>query len=190
MSGEARLEPGPSGSAPATRGWFVVNVADAAWVTQPRFGASCGFESRDAAKFAEFGINIRVLEPGQAAGLYHSESHQEGFLVLAGEALLVVEDQERPLRTWDFVHCPAGTDHVLVGAGGQPCAVLAVGARAAEWSQQGLQYPVSDMAARFGASVTTETGNPREAYSDVERPQPGRPEAPGLPWHESHDQAR
>jgi len=116
MSDEARLEEGPAGLATATRGWFVVNVADAAWRTHPRFGASWGFESRDVAPFAELGINIRVLDPGQPSGLYHSESHQEGFLVLAGEALLVVGDDQRPLRAWDFLHCPPGTDHLLVGA--------------------------------------------------------------------------
>lgn len=184
VSDEARLQEGPSGLAPTTSGWFVVNVADAAWHMHSRFGAFCGFESRDAAPFAELGINIRVLSPGQPAGLYHCESHQEGFLVLAGEALLVVDDEQRPLRAWDFVHCPPGTDHLLVGAGDGPCALLAVGARATDWSQQGLHYPVSDVAAGLDASVATSTSNPREAYADVERPEPGRPQAPGLPWHE------
>jgi len=184
MSDEARLEEGPSGLAPATRGWFVVNVADAAWRTHPRFGASWGFESRDVAPFAELGINIRFLDPGQPSGLYHSESHQEGFLVLTGEALLVVGDDQRPLRAWDFLHCPPGTDHLLVGAGDGPCVLLDVGARATDWSQQGLHYPVSEVAAGFDASVATETSNPREACAEVEWPEPGRPQAPGLPWHE------
>ena len=62
--------------------------------------------------------------------MYHWESDQEDFLVLAGEAVLVVEGEERPLRQWDFVHCPPLTKHVLVGAGDRPCVVLAVGARA------------------------------------------------------------
>jgi len=146
LSGEGRLGQAGSGLAPATSGWFVVNVADAAWHVHARFGASCGFESCEGASFAELGINIRVLDPGQPAGLDHSESHQEGFLVLAGEALLVIEGEERPVQAWDFFHCPAGTDHVLVGAGTGPCAVLALDARAAEWSKQGLHYPVSEVA--------------------------------------------
>ncbi len=179
---KARLEEGPAGLAPATPGWFVVNVADAAWHTHSRFGAACSFEARDVAPFAELGVNVRVLQPGQPVGLYHSENHEEGFLVLAGEAMLIVEDEERPLSTWDFVHCPLGVDHVVVGAGEGPCALLAVGARAAERSQQGLQYPVSHVAARFDASVATATGNPGEAYADVEWPEPGRPEASALPW--------
>ncbi|MGI8411168.1 MAG: cupin domain-containing protein [Solirubrobacteraceae bacterium] len=182
MPGEARLEQGPSGLAPAAPGWFVVNVSDAAWSVHPRFGASCGFESRESAPFAEVGINVRVLNPGQPTGMYHSESHQEGFLVLAGEALLGVDGQERPLRAWDFFHCPAGTDHILVGAGDGPCVLLAVGDRATERSQQGLHYPASELAERWGASVPKETNDPREAYADVAWPEPGHPEAPGLPW--------
>ena len=42
--------------------------------------------------------------------MYHWEADQEDFLVLAGEALLIVEGEERPLRAWDFVHCPAGDE--------------------------------------------------------------------------------
>jgi uncharacterized cupin superfamily protein len=160
----------------------VVNVDDAAWVNHARFGAACGFEARKAAPFAEVGVNIRVLNPGQPACLFHSESHQEAFLVLAGEALLVVGDEQRPLRTWDFVHCPPGVEHVVVGAGEGPCAVLAIGARASDWAQQGLHYPISEVAARFGASVASETDDPREAYAEDGRPEPGRPQAPELPW--------
>ena len=61
--------------------------------------------------------------------MYHWEADQEDFLVLSGEALLIVEGQERRLRSWDFVHCPAETRHIIVGAGEGPSAVLAIGAR-------------------------------------------------------------
>jgi mannose-6-phosphate isomerase-like protein (cupin superfamily) len=47
----------------------------------------------------------------------HRESHQEDFLVLAGECTLLVEDQERQLQAWDFVHCPPDTEHIFIGAG-------------------------------------------------------------------------
>jgi uncharacterized cupin superfamily protein len=43
--------------------------------------------------------------------------------------VLVIEAEERELRAWDFVHCPAGAVHVIVGAGEGSCVVLAVGAR-------------------------------------------------------------
>jgi quercetin dioxygenase-like cupin family protein len=51
---------------------------------------------------------------------------QEGFLVLSGECTLIVEEEERPLRQWDYFHCPADTRHVIVGAGDGPCAILMI----------------------------------------------------------------
>lgn len=60
---------------------------------------------------------------------YHWETDQEDFLVLSGEALAIVEGEERPMRAWDFLHCPAGTNHAIVGAGDGPCVVFAVGAQ-------------------------------------------------------------
>ena len=63
--------------------------------------------------------------------LYHWEADQEDFLVVSGDALLLVEGEERPLRAWDFVHCPPGTKHTLVGAGDGPCVIVSVGARVA-----------------------------------------------------------
>ena len=55
------------------------------------------------------GMSIQVLPPGEPNATYHWETEQEDFLVLAGEALLIVEGQERPLKQWDFVHCPPET---------------------------------------------------------------------------------
>jgi mannose-6-phosphate isomerase-like protein (cupin superfamily) len=104
---EARLEETGSGLVPATEGWFVANVRDTAWRVHDTFGADCRFEGPDA-PFSQLGINICVLEPGQPNCRYHRESLQEDFLVLAGECLLLVEEQERRLRAWDFVHCPPG----------------------------------------------------------------------------------
>ena len=125
---EARLEDPGTGLAPTEDGWFVVNVRDATWLNSDDFGSGCIFDSHDA-WFKQVGINISVLLPGVPNCLYHSESQQESFLVLSGECKLLVEGEERPLRQWDFVHCPAGTEHVFVGAGDGPCAVLMVGAR-------------------------------------------------------------
>src|SRR3954470_6098580 len=160
MVEEARLEQTESGLAPATEGWFAVNVRDARWGTHDAFGSGCRFESREV-PFREFGINIRVLGPGQPACLYHGENAQEGFLVLAGECVLLVEGEERQLRAWDFVHCPPETEHVFVGAGDGPCAILMVGTRVAD---ERLFYPRSPLAARYGASVDEETRSGDEAY--------------------------
>ena len=179
MAGEARLEETGSGRTPATEGWFVVNLRDTAWETAGDYGARCRFESRDV-PFEHVGMNIRVLQPGQPNCRYHAESPEEHFLVLHGECLLLVEEEERLLRAWDFVHCPPGTKHVFVGAGDGPCAILMVGARlTADW----VVYPVSELARRHGAGVDVETNSPPVAYEGREEARRERP--PGwdeLPW--------
>jgi uncharacterized cupin superfamily protein len=149
--------------------WFVLNVRDAPWVVNDAFGAYTRLGETDERRFQQIGINIGVLQPGQPACLYHGEEDQEGFLVLAGEALLLVEGEERPLKQWDYFHCPPWTEHVIVGAGDEPCVVLAVGAR----QGKGLVYPVSEVAAKHGASAEIEHrrgaegpagGNPYAAF--------------------------
>jgi uncharacterized cupin superfamily protein len=173
MTEQAQLEKTPAGVRPAGEGWFVVNVRDTAWMRHDVFGSSCVFESREQMPFRELGINIGVLQPGQPACLYHEESAQEDFLVLAGECLLLVNGEERPLRAWDFVHSPAGTEHVIVGAGDGLSIVLAVGAR---HEPERLRYPASELAAKYGASADRETTEPREAYARFNRPTPARPD--------------
>jgi uncharacterized cupin superfamily protein len=140
----------------------VLNAHDARW-RKGVFGAGTTFEGDP--EFEELGININVIEPGQPMCMYHREEEQEDFLVLAGECLLLVEEQERPLKAWDFVHCPAGTNHVFVGAGTGPCTVLAVGSR----SGGGIVYPVSELAQRHNAGVPKETPDPDEAYAPFPR---------------------
>jgi uncharacterized cupin superfamily protein len=159
--------------------WFTVNVRDARWRTHETFGSSCRFETPDA-PFPQLGINIRVLQPGQPNCLYHSESLQEDFLVLHGECLLLVEGEERRLGPWDFVHCLPGTEHVFVGAGNGPCVILMVGARDPD---ERLLYPVSELAARHGASAEAETTSPEEAYARFAPPREERPpDWEQLPW--------
>lgn len=141
-------------------GWFVINATESRWRDAGRFGRYCDFEGKR--RFRQLGINVSVLEPGQAIGLYHRERAQEGFLVVAGECLLLVEGEERPLRRWDFVHCPGGTNHMIVGAGRGPSVVVAVGARG---GRKGLVYPVEPLALEHGVGVERETTKPREAYA-------------------------
>jgi uncharacterized cupin superfamily protein len=160
MIPEAPLEPAGKGMAPAGDGWFVLNVSEARWV-EGTFGAYTSFEG--AGKFPHLGVNIGVLSPGQPACYYHGEDDQEDFLVLSGECLLVIEGEERRLEQWDLVHCPPWTEHVLIGAGDGPCAVLAVGSR----RTHDVVYPASEVAQRHGAAVSKETRSPREAYADV-----------------------
>jgi uncharacterized cupin superfamily protein len=182
---EARLEDFGSGLTPVTDGWFVVNVRDAEWWTSERRGARCAFECEyppggaPPLEFPQLGINVTVLEPGQS-GLYHAEAGQEAFLVLSGECRLLVEGEERLLRAWDFFHAPPWTEHILVGAGKGPCAILAAGARTGD---PAVRYPVSELAARHGAGVDEATADPGQAYATAEPAQRRRPPYWGrLPW--------
>jgi uncharacterized cupin superfamily protein len=145
-------------------GWFVVNARASRWKDEGPLGSYCNFDGKQ--RFPQLGINISHLEPGEALGRYHLENAQEGFLVVAGECLLIVEEQERPLRTWDFFHCPGGTRHMIVGAGDRAAVVVSVGARG-RGVGGGLVYPVSEVAARHGVSVERETTSPAEAYEKV-----------------------
>jgi uncharacterized cupin superfamily protein len=178
MVERARLVETPSGLAPDGDGWFVVNVRDAAWRTNDKFGAVCSFEG-EPGRFPDLGFRIYVLSPGGPNCLYHAESTQEDFLVVAGECTLLVEGEERPLRAWDFVHCPANTRHVFVGAGSGPCVIVMVGARV---QGKTLLYPVSELAQRHGAGAGVETHDPREAYAPFPKWHPSRPDMSGLPW--------
>ena len=172
---EARSEETPYGRYVTSAGWYVLNLEDALAVRNPeRANAEYPLEPREA-PFSDFGVNVRVLWPGEPNGLYHSEGVQEAFLVLSGRCTLVVEEEERPLRQWDFFHCPAGTRHIFVGAGDGPCAILMIGARP---EVETLHYPVSDVAAKHGASAAKETDDPDEAYADW----PAGYEPVRLPW--------
>ncbi len=142
--------------------WFVVNIVDAPALRHEVGGLAVTFEP-SSDRFPQFGINVRVLEPGQPSSVYHAESTQEAFLVLSDECVVIIEGEERTLRAWDFVHCPPGTPHVFVGAGDGPCAILMVGARSPE---QTITYPANELAARHGASVAQDTDSAAEAYAE------------------------
>jgi uncharacterized cupin superfamily protein len=172
MVPEAKLEKVGHGLAPSGDGWFVVNLANARWRANERFGEWCAFEGES--RFPQLGINVHVLAPGRPACMYHRENLQEAFLVLSGECTLVVDGEERALRQWDFFHCAAGTNHVFVGAGNGPCAILMTGARVLD---EELVYPVDETARRHGASVDSETPSPQEAYAGT----PPSTEIPS-PW--------
>ena len=171
---EATSAETPYGRYITSDGWFVLNLEEALAVrNDEKGGAAYPLEGRDA-PFRDVGVKVVVLPPGQPNALYHSEGVQEGFLVLSGECTLVVEEEERQMRQWDYFHCPAGVRHVFVGAGDGPCAILMLGAR----PDVDLFYPASEVAAKHGASVEKDTGEPDEAYADW----PGEYEPLRLPW--------
>jgi uncharacterized cupin superfamily protein len=159
MVEEARIEKTEDGDIVVSDGWFVMHVSEVPWMRSERFGKGCRFEGRT--RFPQVAINLRVLEPGKPACLYHRENAQEDFLVLAGECILLVEEQERRVRAGDFVHCPPNATHVFVGAPDQQAVVLMIGYRP---ETEEICYPVSEVAAAYGASVEVETTDVAEAY--------------------------
>ena len=172
---EASAEETPYGRYVTSDGWFVLNLGDALAVRNEESGAvTYPLEPRDA-PFRDVGVNVRILPPGAPNALYHSEGVQEGFLVLSGECTLIVEEEERTLRQWDYFHCPAETRHIIVGAGDGPCVVLMIGSRP---EVETLLYPASEVAAKYGASAAKETSDPDEAYAGW----PGDYEPERVPW--------
>jgi uncharacterized cupin superfamily protein len=172
MVPEAPLERTEHGLTPAGDGWFVLNLREARWGNRGH-----GFEAGMCGQgdFSQLGVSLVVLAPGEPMTMYHWETDQEDFLLLSGEALVIVEGEERPLRAWDFVHCPPGTRHAIVGAGDDACVVFAVGARErhtfrdADGNLQGRDdwgaYTVDEAAIRHGAGVEQETTDANEAYA-------------------------
>jgi quercetin dioxygenase-like cupin family protein len=159
MVSEAVLTKTEIGLVPEGEGWFVLNARDVTWIRSDDRGQDTDFEGRQ--EWAQLGFRIQVLFPGQHA-LYHGERGQEDFLVVAGECVLVMEGEERQLKQWDFVHCPPWTKHAFVGAGDGPCAIVMAGNRAGGFE---VVYAVSDVAAKYDASVAKETSDPDEAYA-------------------------
>ncbi len=172
MVPESRLESTEHGLVPKSDGWFVLNAREASWRHAQGRSAVCDFEGEP--DFSQLGINLSVLEPGEFMAMYHWEADQEDFLVLAGEALLIVEGEERPLRQWDFVHCPAGTNHVIVGAGDARSVVLAVGARDQSTGPNWGGYTVDETARRHSAGVEQDTTDQLQAYAPFTKREPTR----------------
>ncbi len=156
--------------------WFVRNAREAPWARRGGRGYSMPFEGHG--EFPQLGVELYVLGPGEPIGMYHWESNQEDFLVLSGEGLLLVEGEERPLRQWDFVHCPPGTRHIILGG---PCVVLGVGARQEHPDKPWGGYSVDDVASRHGVGVERETSDWREAYAGFPSAEPAEYEEGRLP---------
>jgi uncharacterized cupin superfamily protein len=154
---------------PQTAGWFVVAVRDARWLHND-MRSVCRFSGEGEAHFDELGLNLYWLEPGRPMSMYHHEDRQEDFLILRGRAILIIEDGERQLQAWDFVHCPPRTPHTIVATGEEPALVVAVGARTGKAS---VRYPAQTAAIRHGAGVAETTASPDEAYARFSVPQRG-----------------
>jgi uncharacterized cupin superfamily protein len=182
---EAELEETEAGLVPASVGWFVMNARDARWFRRPGrdslpLTGSDEFEAETY--FPMLGMSIQVLAPGEPNAVYHWETEQEDFLVLSGEALLIVEGQERPLTQWDFVHCPPETRHVFVGAGDGPCVILAASSRQFQKDGPWGFYCADETALRHNASSPEETQDGDVAYARVPPSHPARYRDGSLPY--------
>lgn len=160
---EAPFERTDEGLLLVGNGWFVLNAREAQWRRCPGLGKWPRLEGATP-RFEQLGVALSVLEPGEPMTRYHWEPEQEDFLVLAGAALAIVEGEERPLRQWDLLHCPPGTNHAIVGAGDALSVIFAVGSRERQRRGEGGVYTVDEAALRHGAGVEEETIDPAVAY--------------------------
>lgn len=155
--------------------WYVHNVGEFPWFVNEKFGARGLLVPPEA----QVGVRVHVLEPGKPSTMYHRETGQEGFLVVEGECLLIVEGEERPLGQWDYFHCPPGVTHAFVGAGEGPCVMVTLGLRGGT-----IVYERNDLALAHGAGVEEETDTPSVAYEPFPKWEEGHPAAwDELPWN-------
>jgi mannose-6-phosphate isomerase-like protein (cupin superfamily) len=166
---EAELEATSVGVIPRSPGWFVLNACDARWYDKPGQGHSLPLTGSDEHEaetfFPMLGMAIRVMQPGEVSTTYHWETEQEDFLVLAGEALAIIEGQKRPLRQWDFVHCPPDTKHAFVGAGSGPCVLLCASSRQFQKDGPWGFYCTGELAERYNAASPEDTQDGSIAYA-------------------------
>jgi uncharacterized cupin superfamily protein len=181
---EADLTDTGAGLVPASAGWFVLNARDARWFQRPGRDSLplTGCDELEAETyFPMLGMSIQVLAPGEPNSIYHWETEQEDFLVLSGEAVLIVVGQERPLKQWDFVHCPPKTRHAFVGAGDGGCVLLAASSRQFQKDGPWGYYTVDETARRYGSSPDVETQDTGVAYANVPPSQKSRYRDGALP---------
>jgi uncharacterized cupin superfamily protein len=164
---EARVDETEHGLVPVSDGWFVLNAKDVRW--QKLANAAFANFSGEI-RWEQLGFGIDCLGPGQPMSAHHWEIDQEDFLVVAGSGTVVIEGEERPLKQWDLVHCPPGTAHTIVGG---PLVVVSVGSRERQTGagDKWGMYVADPLAAKYGASVETDTPDPEVAYRDWEKAQ-------------------
>ena len=180
---EAPLTETDAGLVAQAHGWFVMNARDARWIERPGRGHNLPFtgwtEEEAETYFTQLGVALIRLPPGEPVGTYHWEADAEAFLILSGEGTLVIEGEERAVRQWDFVHCPPGTRHVIVGAGREGCLLIGMSSREhLEEDCAGGAYVQDETAARYGASPA----DPEDPYMDFRGSQPTRYRDGWLPF--------
>ena len=129
-------------------------------------------------RLAIVGVVTAVTVTMVVVGMTISVSGPDYFLVLMGECVLIIEDQERHLRAWDFVHCPPMTGHTLIAKETGPCVILATGNRREDLERIS---PRSEAALRYHAGTEVDGIEPeRRGRWVVQRPK----DWDELPWAE------
>jgi mannose-6-phosphate isomerase-like protein (cupin superfamily) len=166
---EAELKQTEAGLVPDSEGWFVLSSRDARWFERPGMGRGLPLTGADEHEaetfFPMLGMAIRVMQPGEPSTTYHWETEQEDFLVLDGEAILIIEGEERIVRQWDFVHCPPETRHAFAGAGDGPCVLLCVSSRQFQKDGPWGYYCADPVAERHDAAAPEDTQDGELAYA-------------------------
>ena len=108
-------------------------------------GCSSSGRTSSRSGFPKRALPWPCSSPGSPRGCTTPSPARRTSSCSAGTCLLVIEEQERHLRAWDFVHCPAGTHRVFVGTGDGPCVLFMTGARR---DGRTIDYPVLGARAR------------------------------------------
>jgi uncharacterized cupin superfamily protein len=165
---EAELEETEAGLLPKSKGWFIMNALETRWFDKPGQGHAAsltGYDEYEAETFFPMlGMSIRVAGPGEVTTTYHWETEQEDFLVLSGEGIAIIEGEERPLKQWDFVHCPPGAKHGFVG-GEPPLVLLCASSRQFQKDGPWGYYCFDETAAKHNAASPEDTQDGEIAYA-------------------------
>jgi len=77
-------------------------------------------------------VNIDFVKPGGKSTMYHSHSRQEEFfLIMSGNGLLRINEEEIPVKTGDVISKPAGKNiaHQFINNSSEILQILDVGNR-------------------------------------------------------------
>lgn len=176
MVAEARLEDSEAGLVAATDGWFVVNVRDAAWVANEKFGAACIFEG-DEAPFPELGFTLEVLEPGQPSGFYHAEANQEDSSSSPANASSSAKERSAPSAPG--ISSTVGRGPSTSSSG--PATAPASSSWQAPVGSGRDRLPALGRGAPARRGSRARKASPEEAYAPFPTWWPGRPEGAQLP---------
>jgi uncharacterized cupin superfamily protein len=144
----------------------IINVADVSLERESPMWAPTGsaaerFEAKTAMIGArlgarKLGYNITAVPPGKRAVPFHNHpAKEEMFFILQGAGEVRIGDARYPIRTGDFIACPAGgkeTAHQIINTGIEEMRYLAV---STEHSLEMAQYPDSGkfaVKAEFGST--------------------------------------